>query len=782
MKRKNIYKKIFDYIWKNVVFCGFFKTKMIVFFVAFFVVTLTWLYYRFGRYSAIVVRPYDVSEDGRDVPVVEEGWFPFVGHGFAFGRDVIGFCKSAQAKYGDVFRLRIFRKDIIVVCDHTLKDEYFKATEERMSLYDVLRQIYFGYAFSDKEQTLSRIIDIVKRSIKVNFDEFTTKIMDEAGNMAKRLAAQTKGPTGASASPHFDLSAEMIRFVTFTSARCFVGIRLSDDFFTLLMKFAHRLNSTVVMTYFLPRIVLRYTVGFQIKRYREQLIEMLVPEIQTYRADPNKKESQVMRLAVDFRDDNDGYALTDQEVGEVIICLLYVSSENTALGLSSTMLDLMNNPQWWDKCARASAQNLADGDYKSLFTASPLLDGVINESARMNTHIFPIGRRPTSTSTTLGEWYVGNTDCISLCPPMLMLHNCSPNVAPTEYHPERFTTGVVDVVTGEVIGSKESATPKNIMTWGAGSHFCPGKMFAIYEIKAAIALLTTQFKMPTIVSQSGIDYFSPSAFAERPAVVMFNTRDDDDDLFLLAQSSSSRSTSTFKSTTTSGHRVIEFTSSSSSDKGYLIRNYLSRDEQISFYEYTMDLAANTKELKEAMFSATSQHAPLAYDNLVYLSQQQSSNCAFVPTRWYELANRIWNTIGSATILPSFDANSFYSQLFIEQGRMANHRDEYVTWGVSVSLGSSCDFNFDGQNITLNTGDVFVADFSKITHGVTLVHDNVPGWWPQQREEMDDGVVFRPRLSVQIRDVKQRPTVPLSTTQFKDALVTDTYPTTTTTTN
>ena len=31
--------------------------------------------------------------------------------------------------------------------------------------------------------------------------------------------------------------------------------------------------------------------------------------------------------------------------------------------------------------------------------------------------------------------------------------------------------------------------PNILMTWGAGIHLCPGKMFAIYEIKIAVALL-----------------------------------------------------------------------------------------------------------------------------------------------------------------------------------------------------------------------------------------------------------------------------------------------------
>ena len=74
----------------------------------------------------------------RIVPKVGGKW-PIVGHGLAFSRDIIGFVRSAQQQYGNVFRIKVFKKDIIVVCDHNLKDQFFKATEKSMSLYEVLK-------------------------------------------------------------------------------------------------------------------------------------------------------------------------------------------------------------------------------------------------------------------------------------------------------------------------------------------------------------------------------------------------------------------------------------------------------------------------------------------------------------------------------------------------------------------------------------------------------------------------------------------------------------------
>ena len=149
---------------------------------------------------------------------------------------------------------------------------------------------------------------------------------------------------------------------------------------------------------------------------------------------------------------------------------------------------------------------MEENDIKSLF-ADPCLDAVIHESARMNTHIFPIGRRPKYSDATIGDYYVGDTDCIALCPPMLMLHDCSKNADPSSFNPSRFIDG------------HESKMPRDVMTWGAGSHLCPGKNFAVYEIKAAVSLITNHFEFPSILKVEKTDYFSPSAYAERPAEI-----------------------------------------------------------------------------------------------------------------------------------------------------------------------------------------------------------------------------------------------------------------------
>jgi len=701
----------------------------------------------------------------KPVPLVKTGYYPIIGNGIAFGKDIIGFVKRARQEYGDVFRLKIFRKDLIVVCDHNLKDEYFKAIESDMSLYDVLNQLFFGSAFSDDENNLPLIIKLVKSTIKINFDTFSTKIMDEANRMIERLKAKCEnGP--------INVSKEMIRFVACTSARCFIGMELTDEFYDTLIEFAMELNKIVVLTYFLPKSILKLVFGSKLRKLRTRMIRMMDSEIESYRTNKTKSESYLFRSAVDYTDDELPNGLSNKQIGEIVVCLLYVSSENTALGLSSTVLDLVSNQEWWDKSSTATRTYLEDADVKSLF-ADQVLDAVIHESARMNTHIFPIGRKPKHPDATIGGFYVGDTDCIALCPPMLMLHDCSKNVNPSTFNPARFLQGV----DADANAKAESKMPRDIVTWGAGSHLCPGKNFALYEIKAAVALITNHFEFPTIVKMDKTDYFSPSAYAERPAEIQMKA---------LAKPTyevdKSKYVQIVAGTKTFDVRYFAVNTDSAAndgaDGGWLIRNYLSTSEQLDLYNYTVELSNNSAEqavLEQARGSeSVKPFYPLTFDNLVYTGE---SNCQ-PPSRWYKLVDELWDTmleneevLGFPITDPkvvTFKSNSAYAQLYSKDGSMKTHKDEYVDFGVSVSIGASTEFEFGPHTIILNTGDIFIADFSKVNHAVRRICDDLPGWFD---ESISDKVTTfgMHRFSIQIRNITVRPDKMLSMEEFKSML-------------
>jgi len=318
-----------------------------------------------------------------------------------------------------------------------------------------------------------------------------------------------------------------------------------------------------------------------------------------------------------------------------------------------------------------------------------------------------------------------------------MSHECSTDTFtnPLVYDPERFLQP-----------RNEPSDAKSVMTWGAGVHLCPGKLFALYEIKMATALITTTFEIEIPKVLPPLDYFSSSAFAERQVMcrlkpIESESKPEDSHELII-----------------DGMKVEVFTDGPNS--GWLIRDCLDPLKQRAFYQYTIDLSSESSEHREILTAPMDRAYPITYYRLVYTNE---SNCE-EPHKWFQWSRELLEKLKIPG--PDLDFNSLYAQLYGLEGTMKVHKDEHVDWGISVNIGASCDFLFGSNTITLHSGDVFIADFSKVDHAVLKIHDNTaPGWFTEHCETFN-----RIRCSVQIRAVRTLPDQLMTTEQFKSMLV------------
>lgn len=686
------------------------------------------IYVVFQRYKNFK-KKYTVPDDLqhlKPVPVVEGG-LPFVGHGIEFSKDIIGFVEKCYEKYGPIFRVKIFRTDMVIVCDRTLIKEFFAKKESDFSLVKTLNRLFFGDAFSEDEEFLSTIMGVVKKTIKVKFEDFIPKISEEANRMIDIIKKE--------GDAKLKLSEVMTKFVARTSANCFMCLDLTDEFYDTLVSFSWLLNHIVILTYFFPKWFLKMISKPFLAYYRNKMINAIKPLIAEYRNDLEKNDSMILRKSVDYVDPKTGNTLLDEQIGSIIVCLLYVSSENTALGLTATILDLATNPTYWNKVKKETKQYLSDDNLKDLFKNAPIIDICFKESCRMGTHIFPLNRYPMLHDSHLGEYYI-NSDSVGLCAPLLMCRDkCASDLYKNSevYRPERFLEG-------------ESYATTDLVTFGASTHLCPGKNFAIMEIKMAVALIVNNFKIFKLDNVPQADYFSPSAFAEKNAHVQFellgdNDKDDDNNDI-------EKKTNTFIIT----HKNKHYNAIKLEGGGILIRNFLDCDEQMDLFRYTIDLSDGTDEQKNIGDASPTHPYPIVYHNLVYTG---TSNCD-MPQIWSSMGNELWETLNNYKDITGFEkdnfvTNSVYCQLFSEQSKLSNHMDQHCDWGISVSIGASADFVFGNETIILRSGDIVIADFSKVEHGIPKVYDDYPGFMDE--EAVDNVRTFgMARLSVQIRDI------------------------------
>jgi len=198
------------------------------------------------------------------------------------------------------------------------------------------------------------------------------------------------------------------------------------------------------------------------KRFRavqERADAALHAEIENCRRDPRLDERHdVLAMLVRSRDE-DGMAMTTQELRDQLVTLLLAGHETTATGLAWSLERLVRHPSILDRARKAAEED--DTAY---------LNAVINETLRVRPVIADVTRRVTKPTTVAGHHLPAG---VMVDPAILLVH-----ASPDNYDdPGRFDPGRYD-------GS--SPDPSVWLSFGGGNRRCIGATFAATEMRIVL--------------------------------------------------------------------------------------------------------------------------------------------------------------------------------------------------------------------------------------------------------------------------------------------------------
>ena len=173
--------------------------------------------------------------------------------------------------------------------------------------------------------------------------------------------------------------------------------------------------------------------------------------------------------------------------------------------------------------------------------------------------------------------------------------------------------------------------------------------------------------------------------------------------------------------------------------GKVLRAALNETEQLWLYRELYAMCKGTAEFR--MLQETSSEAvqddigrrPQPFVSWLHPYTRKSTACAR-PTELLGWAQRLMHALAPGSA--SHRVDSMLAQLYVPGGGLLPHRDEDLSWGLGVSLGSTARFECrpdDGPvvPIVLESGDVLVGEFGLMRHAVDVpVRGRRPGWWEQ----------------------------------------------------
>ena len=211
---------------------------------------------------------------------------------------------------------------------------------------------------------------------------------------------------------------------------------------------------------------------------KQQIHDLLQEEISERRAQPELQGKDVLSLMLSARDEN-GQPMTDVELRDEMLTLLFAGHETTATALAWALYWVHKFPQVREKL-REEIDSLGDHPDPLAIYRLPYLSAVCNETLR----IYPVapiafGRFTNSPMEIMGRQYEANT-LVTACI-YLTHHREDLYPEPNQFKPDRFI--------------EHQYSPYEFIPFGGGNRRCLGAALAQLEMKLVLATILSHYQL-----------------------------------------------------------------------------------------------------------------------------------------------------------------------------------------------------------------------------------------------------------------------------------------------
>ncbi|MQA75056.1 MAG: cytochrome P450 [Solirubrobacterales bacterium] len=216
---------------------------------------------------------------------------------------------------------------------------------------------------------------------------------------------------------------------------------------------------------------------------RAELDRIVYGEIERRRRDPDPDRLDVLSLLLAARDE-DGSSLSDEEVRDQVMTLMFAGHDTSTSTLSFLVYELARNPGAAARLHAEQDEVLAGATPTAaqLFGALPYLDMVVDETLRLYPPAW-VGPRRAVSEFEFGGYrvpagaYVNYSSWASHRLPEVFAD-------PEAFVPERFEP------------ARKAALPRGAyVPFGGGSRICIGKRFGQTEVKLVASMLTGRLRL-----------------------------------------------------------------------------------------------------------------------------------------------------------------------------------------------------------------------------------------------------------------------------------------------
>lgn len=240
-------------------------------------------------------------------------------------------------------------------------------------------------------------------------------------------------------------------------------------------------------------------------RLKQQIDQLLIAEIQARRNEDDPHRDDILSLLLAARDEA-GQPMTDEELRDELITLLFAGHETTASALAWALYWIERLPEVKEKL-RAEIGSLSANIEPSAIARLPYLNAVCCETLR----IYPIALNPFPRVTKVPMEIMGyqfEPGTLLLASTYLTHHRQDIYPEPKQFKPERFL--------------EKQFSPYEYLPFGGSDRRCIGAAFALFEMKLALATILSRYdlklvnRQPIKPTRRGLTVAPPANMQMRP--------------------------------------------------------------------------------------------------------------------------------------------------------------------------------------------------------------------------------------------------------------------------
>ncbi|RIA90705.1 cytochrome P450 [Glomus cerebriforme] len=427
--------------------------------------------------------------------------YPIIGHTWEYCADVDKFLSKCRQEYGEIFSIYIYGS-VITVVGKELSHEVFNSKDAS-----------FSTAFEDKvpvARILGLPLDYLNFAAEITKNVFIEQMHLFLVKTQQSLCRDIDEIIGECDEPKIIQNIRQVLFmiVSRTVTNILVGDKLSHDkdLVNIFMNFSNELYKLLRVPEYLgfihpwlfqQSLILRFRFGGQeVKKLQKIVIEKIKPNIEE-RIKQERKCGDDWKPPVDCIQFLLNQPNVDKEnidyvwISGQLLAITFASMSTTVTSINNFLLDYASRPEYWNSLFEEQEKINPNNDkIMNLDQLSKMekLDSFLKESFRLSGNVFSLIHRIIGPELKFSNGYQlqkGSHVGIYL----KNVHHNDENYGPD--------SNEFDGCRHLGKNSPASKVSRDFLQFGMGRHACPGRNFAINEIKMVTSILIKKYKITT---------------------------------------------------------------------------------------------------------------------------------------------------------------------------------------------------------------------------------------------------------------------------------------------